>query len=411
MLARSGQCNDTTKMSVANARQVLALLCYCMATGGTLVVGPATCLSAMAADLEMSLETQKGLFLGAPFWGLGAMALFSGWVAQRLGYRLLLLTSSLLQTLGLLAIASATTQLEAMVGSLLLGLGRGMIAAPLTALLCTIYPHNRTGVANLFHAFFHIGMIALIALVLLLLHLDWDWRNIFVVFAALVAPCGLVGFIVPLPGASRGERDPHESDSLRNISAKAGFGLLVGSIFFGGATEMGATSWLPYFVEQAVDTSRELASLGLLCFALTMVVGRLAATVMVRRIGVKQVFVASGLVSALSVVLAALPIGTFFTLFWLTLLGLGVSGIFPTVLGYAGDRFPRANASLFAVLNSSAILGSVIAPAGVGLAADLVGLRPAMALLAIAPLCFLAAVLRLMHTHQSMQNQSAESVS
>ena len=31
-------------------RLILVLLCYCMATGGVLVVGPATCLSTMAAD-------------------------------------------------------------------------------------------------------------------------------------------------------------------------------------------------------------------------------------------------------------------------------------------------------------------------------------------------------------------------
>ena len=85
-------------------------------------------------------------------------------------------------------------------------------------------------------------------------------------------------------------------------------------------------------------------------------------------------------------------------MFWLTLLGLAVSGLFPTVVGYAGDRFPAATASLFAVINSSAILGSVVAPTLVGLVADYLGLRPAMASLAVAALLFLTIMSRLLKT-------------
>ena len=376
-------------------RLILTLLCYSMATGGVLVVGPATCLSTLAADLDMALDAQKGLFLSAPFWGLAIVALFSGWLAQRLGYRLLMLTSASLQTTGLLVVAAATDQLQAMVGSMLLGLGRGMLVAPLTALLCSIYPDNRTSVANIFHAFFHIGTTVLIGVVLTLFHLDWSWREIFRCFAVLIAPCGLVGFLVPLPGAVRmAER----SDRLGHVARQAGFGLIVAGVFFSGMVETGPTAWLPYFIEEAVDTSRSFGALGLLFFALIMVCGRLTVPALVRRWGVRSVFFGGGLLSAISVVMAALPWGIYSTVFWLTLLGLAVSGLFPTVVGYAGDRFPAANTSLFAVINSSAILGSVAAPALVGLAADYLGLRPAMASLAVAALLFLAIMSRLLKT-------------
>ena len=77
---------------------------------------------------------------------------------------------------------------------------------------------------------------------------------------------------------------------------------------------------------------------------------------------------------------------------------MAVSGLFPTAVGYAGDRFPTANASLFAVINSSAILGSVAAPAAVGVVADYLGLRPALASLALAALAFLIIISRLLKT-------------
>ena len=374
-------------------RLILVLLCYCMATGGVLVVGPATCLSTMAADLNMALDAQKGLFLGAPFWGLAIIALFSGWLAQRLGYRLLMLASAAMQTTGLLVVAAAADPLQAMAGSILLGLGRGMLVAPLTALLCSIYPDNRTGVANIFHAFFHIGTTVLIGQVLALFHFDWSWRETFRCFAALIAPCGLVGFAVPLPGAVHmAER----SDRLGRIARQTGFGLIVAGVFFSGMVETGPTAWLPYFIEEAVGTSRSFGAVGLLCFALTMVCGRLTVPALVRRWGVKWIFVGGGLLSAISVAMAALPWGIYSTVFWLTLLGLAVSGLFPTAVGYAGDRFPTANASLFAVINSSAILGSVAAPAAVGVVADYLGLRPALASLALAALAFIVIISRLL---------------
>ena len=376
-------------------RLILILLCYCMATGGVLVVGPATCLSTMGADLDMALDAQKGLFLGAPFWGLAIIALFSGWLAQRLGYRLLMLASASMQATGLLIIAAAADQLQAMAGSMLLGLGRGMLVAPLTALLCSTYPDNRTGVANIFHAFFHIGTTVLIGLVLALFQLDWSWREIFRFFAALIAPCGLVGFAVPLPGAVR---MAESSDRLGHVARQAGFGLIIAGVFFSGIVETGPTAWLPYFIEEVVGTNRSFGAVGLLFFALTMVCGRLIVPTLVRRWGVKWIFFGGGLLSAISVVMATLPWGICSTVFWLTLLGLAVSGLFPTIIGYAGDRFPKANASLFAVINSSAILGSVAAPAAVGVVADELGLQPAMASLALAALIFLVVISRLLKT-------------
>ena len=181
------------------------------------------------------------------------------------------------------------------------------------------------------------------------------------------------------------------SDRLGRVARQTGFGLIVAGVFFSGMVETGPTAWLPYFIEEAVGTSRSFGAVGLLCFALTMVCGRLTVPALVRRWGVKWIFVGGGLLSAISVAMAALPWGIYSTVFWLTLLGLAVSGLFPTAVGYAGDRFPTANASLFAVINSSAILGSVAAPAAVGVVADYLGLRPALASLALAALAAMCA--------------------
>ncbi len=133
--------------------------------------------------------------------------------------------------------------------------------------------------------------------------------------------------------------------------------------------------------------------MGLLLFGTTMAVGRLAVSALVPRWGVERFFTVGGLTCAASLVLAALPVGTAFTVFWLMVLGLGISGSFPTLLGHAGDRFPQAGASMFAVLSGASLFGGVIAPMSIGLAADAFGLRPAMGLLAAAPLLLVVSLL------------------
>ena len=44
----------------------------------------------------------------------------------------------------------------------------------------------------------------------------------------------------------------------------------------------------------------------------------------------------------------------------LAVLGLGVSGLWPTILSLAGDRFPQAGASMYSLLHTSGNLGGLV---------------------------------------------------
>ena len=163
--------------------------------------------------------------------------------------------------------------------------------------------------------------------------------------------------------------------------------------FLTAIVEIGAGNWLPYFIELTTGASRAFSGIGLLLFAVALSVGRVVVFSLVHKWGAKPYFAVAGLVCVLSLLLAALPVGTLFTVFWLGVLGLGISGVYPTLLGYAGDLFPRAGSSMFILINSAAIFGGVAGPLGIGVAADAFGLRSAMGLLAVAPLGFVVLLL------------------
>ena len=375
--------------------------CFCLMTISFVLVGPAMCVTAIAADMGMGPDAAMGLFLGMPFFGVTLAMLVTGPIADRWGFRAMLVAGSALQSLGLLVIAQAGVHWRVLAGGFTLGVGAGLIDPLLSALVCGLYPRRRARMNNLLHAFYAIGIICAVLLILLLLRVGWGWRGVFATLAALVLPFGLAMLFLPLPKQS------HEGDRrlpTRRIVLTGAFAMLLVGIFMGAATEMGPATWLPAFVERATGGSRMQGGLGLLLFGVTMAVGRLSASAMVQRLGTRRLLMAGGALCAVSLLLAAVPVSTAFTIFWLTVLGFGVAGFWPTILGVAGDRFPQAGASLYSLLSAVGSLGCTAAPMAIGLAGDALGLRAGMALLAAAPLAAMLAMAILLRSQPAAKN-------
>ena len=338
-------------------------------------------------------HAQKGMFLSAAFWGLVLAMLVSGPLADRRGFRAVLPVGAALQATGLCLISVAHSQWLALAGGISLGAGTGMADALFTPLVCTVYPRRRTRVSNLLHAFYPIGLVLTISLILALRHWSWTWRGIFLVLAVLALPHGLAVLFLRLPTSSY---EGPTRLALRRILRKGPFLLIVGGIFLAGVTEMGPSSWLPNFVEEATHASQAIGGVGMLLFGVTMIAGRLSAAVMVERLGLRRFFVVGSVLCTASLLLAAAPVGTVFTISWLCVLGFGVAGFWPTILACAGDRFPQAGASMYSLLSASGCFGAAVAPIAIGLAAGHLGLAGAMAMLVVAPLILIILMVQLL---------------
>ena len=384
-------------------RTIMGVCCYGLITISFMLVGPAMCVTAIATDMGMGPDAAKGLFLGIPFFGVTLAMLVAGPIADRWGFRAMLVTGSSLQALGLFAIAQAGVHWQVLAGGLVLGLGVGLIDPLLSALVCTIYPERRARMSNLLHAFYSIGIVCAVLLVLWLSELGWDWRGVFTTFAALVVPCVLTMPFLPLPKQS------HQGQTrlpTRQIVFTGAFAMFLIGIFMAAAAEMGPASWLPSFVERAAKGARWQGGLGLLLFGVTMAIGRLSASAIVHRLGTRRMLMAGGVVCAASLLLAALDVSATFTIFWLTVLGFGVSSFWPTILGAAGDRYPQAGASLYSLLSAAGGMGCMVAPIVIGLAADEMGLRVGMAVLAAAPLAMMLTVGRMLGSRPGAESPS-----
>ncbi|MCG3178718.1 MAG: hypothetical protein BIFFINMI_01047 [Phycisphaerae bacterium] len=346
--------------------------------------GLAVCQTSVAADLGMDLG-QGGVFLSGPFWGVIVAIFVAGPLADRWGFRPLMVAGAVLSCSGMLILSRAGAPWQAVAGGAVMGVGGGFVDALTTPIVCAVYPERRTPASNLLHAFYAVGVIVTVSLILLLMRAQVSWRGIYVVLSLLVLPVGLAFCLLPLP------RQSHEAGSVREptrrLLRRGPLLLLVLAIFLGGATELGPASWTPTLLERSIGGSRLLGGLVLILFGVTMAAGRLSCSFLVDRLGPRRMFLGGGAICAVSLLLASLPVGTGFTVFWLAVLGFGVAGFWPTILGCAGDRFPRAGASLYSVLSAAGNLSGVAAPVAMGFAGEAWGLPAAMRLLILAPLC------------------------
>lgn len=373
--------------AVRGAPWVVASACLGMVTLGIITNAPAVCQTAISAELHYNLAA-SGLFLGCTFGGLVVGILVAGPLADRVGCRVPLLASAVLEAVGVLAVSVANSPTTACAAMALTGLGLGTYDALGTPLVCAAYPHARGRVSNLLHAFYPFGMFVGILLIIGLQHLGWNWREIYRLLATTVLPFGLVFLFLPLPAAV------HQGGSrlsVRTMLRGRAYLLLVAAIFLAGSTELGPSQWLPTYVEKAGGGTQTAGALSLLLLGVAMTVGRLSTSFLHRTIGSRRLLLAGAVASAVAIALASLSWPTpWVPVACIALFGLAVAGLWPTMLAVAGDRFPDAGASMYSVLGAAGNFGGLAAPWLMGVIAEGHGLPLGMRAAAVAPLLLAA---------------------
>jgi MFS family permease len=348
----------------------------------------------IGAEVGLSAYTAQSLLFGALFAGFTVAILASGSLADRIGFRWILVAGSLLQAVGLVVISLAHSQWAALAGACVVGLGGGVADALFTPIICAVFPRRRTSMTGLLHAFYAVGVVTLVALMLALaLRAHWPWRPIFRLVAVLALPYGVIVVFLRLPAQS------HEGPARlrgRQLLRRLAFWAFLGAIFMGAMTELGPGNWLPTLLQESAGGGLGIAGAGLILFGSAMLVGRLGVAAVVDRLGPRLVLVAAGLICAAGLLLAALPLGAAWSVCWLTVMGLGVGAFWPTIIGCAGDRYPQAGASMFSLLSASGNFAGIAGPMIVGAVADVHGLQAGMAVLAVAPILVAAIMLGLL---------------
>ncbi|CAN5225578.1 hypothetical protein BH20ACT22_BH20ACT22_06310 [soil metagenome] len=163
--------------------------------------------------------------------------------------------------------------------------------------------------------------------------------------------------------------------------ASSGLGLV--PVFLAlGITSGSLEGWSAIHLEDTLGASPAVGGLGPGLFMAAMVLGRVAAQSFGDRFKDTRLLMASGLVGAIGIELAAVAQTPWAALVGFWLAGVAISASAPTILSLTGRSSPPdERGTSMAAVTSIAYLGFFLSPAVVGGIADLAGLRVGLAAL------------------------------
>lgn len=352
-------------------RAVLALFVVDGAVFGT--------LAARIPALTERLDLGPGR-LGLALTVSGVAALLAlpvaGALATRVGTRVLALTSIVAVT-GALPVLALVSTVPALVVTLAVlraansGLDVAMNAQG-------SYVERRAGrpvMAGL-HAWSSIGALLAAAVATLVIPVAAPLEAHFAGAAVVLACIGLAAVPATLPEPPRLAARPALARPPRAVIALA---LVAGGAFL---VEQVTATFAPVFLRTVTGADATGAAAGFGAFAAAMLVGRLTADRVVRRVGVPRFLRGSGLLLAAGAVTAVGAPTPLIAGVAIGILGLGVAGVAPVVLGAAARTDPRNPGPPIAAVASVGHLGALAGPLAIGGLAELSGLRWAFLLLA-----------------------------
>jgi FHS family glucose/mannose:H+ symporter-like MFS transporter len=300
------------------------------------------------------------------------MVFLAGPLIDRFGKKPILTGGFLLCAAALAGIAYAPSY--SILGALLVALGLGGSSAMTAAntLIPDLYPESASSALNLGGVFFGVGaiffpwLVALMAARLGLVPTLW-------LITLLVAGVAVVAMVQVFPPASAGGSFDWQEAS--RLAVNPAVLILALVLFFYSAIEILTAGWTRTFLEQDLLATPAASKAILTGFWIAMMVGRLAASQVVRVVrGPKLLLGATlGAVCGLLVVVTAhsIPVATI----GIVICGLTYAPVFPTTAGTASTYFPKLFATVFGILMTVGLSAGVILPPIIGFVAKTATVR------------------------------------
>jgi len=298
--------------------------------------------------------------LGAfPLAGILIATIVIGPILDKAGAKLALAVSLAMIIAALVAMPSLEGFNALAVAAFIYGLGAGVLNAATNTIIATLSGTGRGSALNLLGLFFSLG--ALITPLLMSLTKGRlspaDVLYVLAFISAVVLVLVLRQRFPPPLQASTPLR------SLLRVLKQPIVWLFAALLFFESCQENCMFVWAGKVVTDLLDVPVSRSDIALFALTAAMGVGRLTASRVLRKLGNRSVILvatATVIVGAVVVLLSAAFYAGLIAGF--AIVGLGLSAIYPTVLGLAGDRFPDETGTVFGAIITVSLVGGTLGP-------------------------------------------------
>jgi len=296
-------------------------------------------------------------------WAAGSLAIFAGPLADRLGYRLMMITGMVLLAVGLLVSGLFPLYAVVLVALFLAALGKAVFDPAVQAYVSDHVPYRRRGLVIGVLEFSWAGS-ALLGIPALALIIDrFGWRSPFFVMG-LLAVLGIALLVLLIPPV---ERDPAGSGSGIDLKTvwqevlhkRSARGALAFIFLVSAAND---TLFVVYgaWLENAFGLSIVALGLGTGTIGLAELLGETLTATLADRIGLKRSVMTGLTICIILYVLLPLVSQTIFMAFAsLFLIFVTFEFVAVTSVSMATELLPRARATMMATFMGAAGLGRV----------------------------------------------------
>ncbi|MCO5177806.1 MAG: MFS transporter [Thermomicrobiales bacterium] len=347
------------------------------------------------AELVDALRIGSGAFgsaqLVASFVSVAVVTVYAR-VAARIGPRSIAGVGLMLMVIALLWLAWAGSLAMLVVALAVFGASTGMLDGAMIQGSVDWERAAKRARMNVMHAGFSVGAVVGAIAAGLGLAAGADYPTLLIFAAALVAVTLAATAIIAYPPS--GPAPSGSSGSWRPVLAAPGIGALIGIVVWSVVVESVAFVWAVIYLRDDLGASAAAGGASFALFNATMFAGRMLNSLLVVRLGARSSLLVSGAGIAVGGLLLVASSSVPLAMLALALAGLGVAGIFPTVMSESASRLPDHSRELTAVIMTVTYIAFMITPPAIGWIAELSSLRTAMLLLPTSGLVIIALAVR-----------------
>ena len=334
-------------------------------------------LPAWGYHLEFAFST-----VGYYFLSIAAGVMLSVDASRRLlprkgvAFVLILACSLACGALGFLAFASPPyPALWRMGGLVIVGMALGLLNSAIFQAISTIYQHDPAATLNVGGIVFGLGCLLLTLLVAGTFN-AYSVTVILALVALIPAAFAVLYRKTGFPPAAI-RHQPTWKEALAEFRSRRAV-LLALLLFFQFGNEWSIAGWLPIFLIHRLGLSPEAALKLLALYWLALLLGRIGAIAVLRRVAHGRVLMGSAAAAMFGCILLLSTNNQFGATTGILLVGSGFATIYPLVAEKIGHRFTYYHPGLFNGIFSVAMVGAMLPAWILGYFADLWGVGAVM---------------------------------
>ena len=297
--------------------------------------------------------------------------------ADKIGYRICVVTSQAVSAAGLVLLAFLPEVLPMpflgiLIAVVFYAIGSGLVEVLVSPIVEACPFENKDGMMSLLHSFYCWGAVGVIlgSTLFFAVFGTGNWRILSLIWA-LVPLVNIFQFLTcPI------ERlvEDGESLPLRRLFRMPLMWIMILLMICSGASEATMAQWASAFTESALGVSKTVGDLAGPClFAVFMGISRMLYGKMSGRLNLAKTMLQSGLLCVACYLLASLSPLHILGLAGCALCGFSVGIMWPGTISLSSQKCPQGGTAMFAFLALAGDFGGTVSPAMVGSFSELAG--------------------------------------